>query len=326
MKLEPVQRSILLVGQAASIYERLQAEGFETQFQKQPDITIIKYLHSFRLLKFSAPDLGSAIQELYSLGIKDYEKIKQELQKRIDYNNLRRKNVDGYRAEDIKFTGKFLGNDRRWIEATSIESIIRKQFDDDILRKASIGNISFGAVIDNNGTYEPYNSEEPPNGYNCIHQAEYIGSIAGKDALLSETEPLRILRVYTKDESPVAQNHLDPHDKQIELKRVTGYVVHEFAHSVQTWWDQKIYDEWLSLLKAEESLPNRLTQYLDLHGDETARFRVEATLNHKEEWAETLKVFCTNVDYLQQYSPERVKFIRKYYPGIKDSSLYQQLV
>lgn len=101
-----------------------------------------------------------------------------------------------------------------------------------------------------------------------------------------------------------------------------GIIAHEAVHSMQAFGiDKAIFDEYRALATQEQSetLDHQfVSKYVDRH-HKIYKSNEHETLG--EDFAEAVRIYLTNSDYLKQHFPRRYKFIQDNLPFVKENAI-----
>ncbi len=101
-----------------------------------------------------------------------------------------------------------------------------------------------------------------------------------------------------------------------------GIIAHEAVHSMQAFGiDKSVSDEYRALATQEQSdtLEHKfVTQYVDRHHNIYKSNEYE-TLG--EDFAEAVRIYLTNSDYLKQHFPKRYQFIQQNLPFVNENAI-----
>lgn len=116
---------------------------------------------------------------------------------------------------------------------------------------------------------------------------------------------------------------LDSNTKKMKAYAL-GVVAHEVAHAYEHNLEDNIRNEYERILNTEVS-PFREKYVTDYVMNHWRLYGSDQKLIFSEDFAETVRIYTTNPEYLKQYYPCRYSFIEDNIPDIKPGSVLEQL-
>lgn len=120
----------------------------------------------------------------------------------------------------------------------------------------------------------------------------------------------------------LAATGLDSEEDQMRAY-ILGTIAHEVAHRYENQVERKVFEEYKQILGeevAQQARPRFVSDYVVKHSE---MYGSDEQLLLKEDFAETVRLYATNPDYLRTNYPRRFAFIEQNFPFIKSSSVVE---
>lgn len=105
---------------------------------------------------------------------------------------------------------------------------------------------------------------------------------------------------------------------------ILGTLAHEVAHRYEHQLERGVFDEYKQIMQAE-STPSRKKYVSDYVVRHEEVYGSDENLLFGEDFAETVRVYTTNPDFLQKHYPKRSAFIQTNFPFIKAGSVVEAI-
>lgn len=117
----------------------------------------------------------------------------------------------------------------------------------------------------------------------------------------------------------LAATGLESEDDQMRAY-ILGTIAHEVAHRYEDQVERKIFEEYKQILGEEvaQVRPKFVSDYVVKHSE---MYGSDEQLLLKEDFAESVRLYTTNPDYLRTNYPRRFAFIEENFPFIKSGSV-----
>ena len=120
----------------------------------------------------------------------------------------------------------------------------------------------------------------------------------------------------------LADTGLDSEEAQMRAY-ILGTIAHEVAHRYENQLGRKFFEEYKQVLEEEvapQARPKFVSDYVVKHSE---MYGSDEQLFLREDFAETIRIFTTNPDYLRTHYPRRFAFIEQNFPFIKSGSVIE---
>ena len=101
---------------------------------------------------------------------------------------------------------------------------------------------------------------------------------------------------------------------------ILGTVAHEVAHRYESQLERGVFDEYKQIMEAEVS-PHRTKYVSDYVAKHEVVYGSNGDIIFGEDFAEAVRIFVTNPNYLQQNYPQRYTFVEQNFPFIKPGTV-----
>ena len=274
-------------------------------------------------LGFYCGGFREAIAQLLRFGAETVAEIVKELEKRLWIDDLRRDAIA--RFDTTLFHCMQADVERPYcidgipVDLRQMRERIVKQFGEDAVRQSFVHQVRFSNMLqikNEDGIGEEWMLEaaaQRSDWYAIRSFAEGGRTLGRYTGTPGWEEPCEV-DVFSI-EGRKMQWHLRGCENWKE-RELYGTVIHELGHGLHMSWTAADWHEWTQIAGMGSTDD---TYYLSrirrgVFGD-PEKLRIEL-------FCERLKIFCTRIRYLERHAPLSVAFIRKKYPGIKDSQHY----